>query len=137
MNKRSTEKILSVGFFFFCGLVFTYLVFKLISSDSPATPQLAQNQMVSAVTGKNTDQWLLRKDQPLTMDDLKITYRGMVRGEILLDVTLLQLDTQYAYRRTVPEALAHRGVQLGQRFFKITTARSNYLKLVLFPGRTI
>ncbi len=136
MNKFAAEKWLTLGFLLTCGVVLAVLGFKLFTHQRTQTPQTAM-QPGRIASSAGHDQWVLLKDQSLTIGDLKITYRGIARGEILLDVTLLQLDPYYAYRKSFPREPARRGVQLGQRFFKVAAVRGAYLKLVPLTGNPI
>ncbi len=134
MNKISADKWFTLAFFLCCTLVLVVLGYKLFTHQNALATQSTLHSRAISYAG--ADEWVLLRDQSLIIDDLKITYRGITHGEILLDVTLLQLDPLYAYRKNVPEALARRSVQIGQRLFKVAAVRATYLRLVPLLGHS-
>jgi hypothetical protein len=67
----------------------------------------------------------------VSVGEIRITYRGMDNGHIRLEVVVGSLDPDYAYglRIAVPEAKA--GFRSGERSFRLVSARTSRIRLLL------
>jgi hypothetical protein len=65
---------------------------------------------------------------------MKLTYRGIRGDRIMLDVTLLDLDPGYAYRRDIDIRSAERGFWLAEKYFRLLSARRSVLEIMRSRG---
>jgi hypothetical protein len=65
------------------------------------------------------------------VDEILITYRGMDNGQIRLEVVVGSLDPDYAYGIRIGVTEAKAGFRSGGRSFRLVSARSSRIRLLL------
>ena len=72
---------------------------------------------------------ILMRDEALTISRNRLVFRGQENGAILLDLYPLDLDSQYAYPREIPRALADEGFRLGDSRYRVLSVNQKTLML--------
>ena len=72
---------------------------------------------------------ILTKGIPRTIDKVKLTYLGVDADAVVIDVTILDLDPHYAYRRTIPKHIAVQGFKMAQQQYRLISAGRSRLKI--------
>mgnify|MGYP000055993844 CR=1 FL=1 len=137
MNDNVSSKWLNFCFFSITGFCFVSLVYYLVTF----TPDPANKFGVATATAGTSvpqstapDSIYLKRGKMQSIDGLQITYRGIEAGALLIDVTLIDLDPDYAYRRRIPRNTALQGFQMASRHFKLLSINRFGLKLSLCRG---
>ena len=136
MERTRQKKWLVVLFFGSICLLLSYFVYFIASgATDPAYGQWASTISQSTPTAMQTDDnYLLPLDQGLVIDGLEITYRGKSGPDIMLDLVILALDKEYAYRYKIPLKSAKKGFLLSRHPFKVVSINSQ--KVLLTKGGT-
>ncbi|WP_022665998.1 hypothetical protein [Desulfospira joergensenii] len=74
-------------------------------------------------------QIFLLKDSLFTIKNLRLTFKGIKKQVIYMEVYLLELDPQTAYPYTLSTAEARAGVRLGDYKLRLISANKNLLKI--------
>jgi hypothetical protein len=124
------RKMLLIGFFSAISLFFAYFIVliamgKVDQRYSRKLPAIKKPAIESRLPGK----LVLEKDQQRTFGKLKLTYRGLNSGSIILDVVLVELDPEYAYRHCIPQDTAAQGIRFAGAKFNVLSAGRNKLYL--------
>lgn len=137
MDKSNVHKWSTFFFLVPSSLVLAYFVFYLATF----TPSYANARAYSStapvrlVAPASPDKIILVKGQTQTIGGkIELTYQGMDTGFVVIDITLLDLDRNYAYRRKIPKKVAHHGFRLAQRQYQLISANGNRLKMVRSKG---
>jgi hypothetical protein len=72
---------------------------------------------------------ILMRDEALTISRNRLVFRGLEDGTILLDLYLLDLDSQYAYPRQITRELADEGFRLGDSRYRLLSVNQKTLTL--------
>lgn len=133
MERTQQKKWLVVLFFTCVSLVFGYFIYFLASGvTDPAYGQWLSNTQPAPASALADDSILLTRDQPLVFDRMKITYRGVEAENMVIDLVLMDLDSQYSYRHEIPLNNARQGFLLSNHPFKV--ASFNTRKVLLEHG---
>ena len=137
MENRRSQKWLILSFFTSVSLLFVYFIFSLATGT---TDKKYQRRLESARTGPGSYYQDVRvnlfREEPVTVNRLKLTYRGLSSGSLLLDVILLDLDPEYVYSRTIPVSDAKKGFRISDHRFKATSVSGKRLRLDLQNQQT-
>jgi len=78
------------------------------------------------------DRIVLHKDQDIMLPKLKLVYRGLQNDRLLVEVTLLEMDPDVAYRHRIDPSRSKSEIKLGGRGFRLNSwSRSRvHLELV-------
>ena len=130
MESSRKSKWLTFWFFLPSSLAMAYFAFYLTSHASTAAEGVdpangTPYRIQAAIDGK----LVLHKGQTRTVGKMKLTYQGLKDDRILLDVTLLDLDPGYAYRRDIPVRLAENGFWLAEQYFRMVSAGRSVLQI--------
>jgi hypothetical protein len=132
MENRRAQKWLMISFFTSISLFFVYFIVFLVMG---ATDRTYHTRLEPARTGPGSYRQETRINlitgQPVTVEKVELTFRGVSSGEIKMDVILLDLDPQYIYRRSIPIARAKQGFAVSDYRFKATSINNKRLRLVL------
>ena len=136
MNQNRTPRWLTILFFSVSGLVFGTSLY-LITTSATASPEPVEPTVASAAnslpyTDEAQVKITLQRDTRLRLRNLEITYRGVKDGKLRLDVVLLELDPQYAYRHAIALDTASRGFRLAGINLKLRSARNTRAKLIWY-----
>jgi hypothetical protein len=135
MERTQTKKWWVVLFFSSAGLLFGYFVYFLASGiTDPAYGQWLSNSQPAPAVAQTDDSFLLPKGEGLVVDRLKIIYRGAEARAINIDLVLMDLDGQYAYRHKIPIEDAKRGFFLSGRRFRVASFNSQKVLLMRGPN---
>ena len=77
---------------------------------------------------------ILSRGQTVTVGKIKLTYQGIAGNQIFLDVTWLELDPGYAYRRDIDIHAAEKGFWMAQTYFRMVSAGRSVLQIVRVQG---
>ena len=137
MDKSNVHKWSTFFFLVPSSLALAYFVFYLATF----TPSYADARDYSSaapvrlIAPTSPDKIILVKGQTQTIGGkIELTYQGIDTGFVVIDITLLDLDRNYAYRRKIPKKVAQRGFQLAQRQYQLLSANGNRLKMVRSKG---
>ena len=132
------QKWLAISFFLVCNLIFFALIYAIVfkPTDSAYSNWMGTAPANPWVDSRNTGisneiSMVLPKGQQVELENLKMTYRGLASGQLLLDLVLLDLDPQYVYHRKIPVEIAGQGFQVSDRRFKVISINRQRLKLLL------
>ena len=135
MDPVRMNKWAAFWFFLPSSLALAYFVFYLTTF----TPQDAK-----AVTAKGTrsfqivpaspERVVLSKGLPRKVDGITLTYLGIEADAVVIDVTILALDPDYAYRRKIPRDIAESGFQIAQQGYRLVSARDARLTMIKISG---
>lgn len=138
MNAKRPDKLLSLIFFVSTGLLFSYLLYYLVTVDAkPVNYFAGQKEAIDSVPPAATlvpDDVVLKAGQSKRFGKLNLLYRGLDADHILIDVTLLELDPDYAYRRRITASAAKKGFVLATYRFKLISANGSRLQLARCYG---
>ncbi len=99
------------------------------TADSSRTAKAAYH-----IVPASRDRLILTKGVPHTVDKVKLTYLGISDDALIIDVTILDLDPEYAYRREIPMPVAESGFSLGQQQYRLISAGNLKLKISRTSG---
>ena len=127
---------LRLGLFFaVTGLVFAVCGY-LIITKSPKTQAEWERRVREAPKSwfgptpfPVPDGLLLTKDRAMPVGHAVITFRGMMRDRIFLDVCIPALDPAFAYRRDITVQEAKSGFRMAENEFRLVSARTAKLHL--------
>lgn len=137
MDKSKLHKWSTFFFLVPSSLVLAYFVFYLASfspsyADKRADDSVAMDGLIAPAP---PDKIMLVKGQTQTIGGkVELTYQGLDTGYVVIDITLLDLDRDYAYRRKISKEIAHRGFQLAQREYQLISANRTRLKIMRCNG---
>lgn len=137
MDQSKQHKWSTIFFLVPSSLALAYFVFYLATftpsyADAHAPGSVSPGRFADpAYPGKIT----LIKGQTRTIGGkIELTYQGLDTGFVVIDITLLDLDRDYAYRRKIPKKVAHRGFRLAQRQYQLISANRTRLKMFRSEG---
>lgn len=133
MDKSNVHKWSTFFFLVPSSLALAYFVFYL-ATFTPSYADVRASSSTAPVrlaTPSSPDKIILVKGQTKTIGGkIELTYQGIDTGFVVIDITLLDLDRNYAYRRKIPKKVAQRGFQLAQRQYQLLSANGSRLKMV-------
>ncbi len=127
------QKWLLIGFLGAIGLFFLYFLL-FVASGKRLDPRYSRPRPADRISGSKAGfdgKLLLEKAQPFEFENLKMTYLGMADGKVVLDVVIIPLDAQYAYRHRIPRPLFGRPVRIAGRDMVVRSVDRNRLFLFL------
>ncbi len=127
------QKWLLIGFFGAIGLFFLYFLL-FVAIGKRLDPRYWRPRPAGRISTSKAGfdgKLLLEKAQPFEFGDLKMTYRGMEHGKVVLDVVIIPLDAEYAYRHRIPRSLFGRPVRIAGRDMVVRSVDRNRLFLLL------
>lgn len=129
MRNLKLHRYLTVVFFLGCGLFVTYCVYYLV--NPPSSPHSAPAITASAKVqkAKTSADCVFVRGQANAVDNLELRYVGLEKDIILIDVTIVDLDPEYAYRHRIPKKSARNGFQVAGKSFKLLSVNDSVLKL--------
>jgi hypothetical protein len=134
MPSDRRHKWLAILFFSVSGLVFggsLYLIATgAAASSEPTTRVLASAATALPYADEPFVKITLLRDTRIRLGNLAITYRGVENDRLRLDVVVLDLDPQYAYRHAIALDEAGRGFRLAGTNLKLISARTARAKIV-------
>jgi hypothetical protein len=132
MHKWSTFLFLVPSSFALAYFVFYMATFTPSYANTLTDSNVAQ---FSSIAPAAPDKIILVKGKTQTIGGrVELTYQGLDTGYVVIDITLLDLDRHYAYRRKIPKKVAHRGFQLAQRHYQLISANRTRLKIMRSRG---
>jgi hypothetical protein len=128
VHKWSTLFFLVPSSFALAYFVYYLATFSPSHADARASSSAAP---VRLVTPTPSDKITLVKGKTQTIGGkIELTYQGMDTNFVVIDITLLDLDRNYTYRRKIPKKVALRGFRLAQRQYQLISANGARLKMV-------
>lgn len=125
------QKWLLIGFFGAIVLFFLYF-FLFVASGKKVDPRYSRMPPADRVPPSQAGfdgKLRLEKDQSFEFEALKLTYKGMKDGQVVLDVVIIPLDAAYAYRHHIPKSFFGRPVRVGGRDVVVRSVSRNRLYL--------
>ena len=133
MDRSNTHKWVTFCFLLPSSLALACFVFYLTTFTPTAAVGLPATSL-TASEASSPSKLFLSKDQVTTMGKIQLTYRGLNAESVVIDITLLDLDPEYAYRRAIPAKAAKIGFWLGQKKFQLLSASPSRLKIIRARG---
>lgn len=137
MDQSKVNKWSTLFFLVPSSLVLAYFVFYLATFTPSYVDKRAEGSVtpVDLIAPTSPYKIILVKGQPQIIGGkIELTYQGLDTGYVVIDITLLDLDRNYAYRRKIPKNVAHRGFQLAQRQYQLISANRTRLKIIRNNG---
>lgn len=129
MKERIQDKNwLAVVFFVTIGLLLAYLVFHMATVERTFRPWVAPAGR-SDPTAEKTGSILLTRARPVTVGKLKLTYQGISKKSLVIDMALTDLDPDYAYRYWIPIDKAKQCFRMSDRYFRLKTVSMYKMQL--------
>jgi len=134
MENAQKRKWLSILFFSLSGIIFGTSLY-LITTGSTPSPEKMTIPVASAVNAlpygdQSRVTITLKRDTRQRLGNLDIIYRGVENRKLRLDVFVLELDPQYAYRHAIALNQASNGFRVGGVKFELLSARDSRAKIV-------
>jgi hypothetical protein len=134
MENEQKRKWLSILFFSLSGIVFGTSLYLITAGATPSP----ENMTMTVATAGNALTYAdeprvtitLKRDTRQRLGKLDIIYRGVKNRKIHLDVFVLDLDPQYAYRHAIALKQASDGFRVGGVKFELLSARDSRAKIV-------
>ncbi len=136
MDKERTNKWLAVGIFLPTTLIFAFFIYYLATFLlNPPVPQSERAEgKFTVATPMPSGKVVLTKGQLVALGNVHLVYQGLDSDAIVLDVTLLAMDPDYAYRRRITKQMAKQGFHVDQQRFKLVSANGSRLKIIRCQG---
>lgn len=133
MNKMN--KWIAFWFFLASGIAMAYFLFNLaMLSPRQIKTEHKTDYACYQIAPASPNRVILTKGIPRTIDKVRLTYLGMDADAVVIDVTILDLDPHYAYRRTIPKHIAAQGFKMAQQRYRLISAGSSRLKIARTKG---
>lgn len=134
MENEKKRKWLTILFFSLSGIVFGSSLY-LITVDSAPAHENTTATVASAIGAlpypdEPRVTITLKRDTRQRLGKLDIIYRGVKNRKLRLDVFVLDLDPQYAYRHAIALNQAIEGFRVGGVNFELLSARESRAKIV-------
>ena len=134
MGTEHKHKWLTILFFSVSGVVFGASLYLITVSaapvDRPASAAAAPRVQTVVDPDASRVNVVLQRDAPLRLDQVDIIYRGVENRKLRLDVIVLELDPQYAYRHAIDLDEARRGFRLAEIDLQLLAARNARAELI-------
>lgn len=133
MSESKQPKWGTLLFFLPTSLVMAYFVFYLATfNGTDAHAQSFSQSKTNTYKAPNPAKFTLTKGQTTTLERMELTYQGLESEKVVIDITLLDLDPNYAYRRVIPRHSSK--IRLAQKNFRILSATASRLKIIRIKG---
>ncbi|MGD9331410.1 MAG: hypothetical protein PVJ53_08860 [Desulfobacterales bacterium] len=134
MEAERKKKWLPILYFTITGVIFATGVY-LITAGAIASNQPTETAVASAVSAlpyPDEPRILitLQRDTRQRMGKLDVIYRGVQNRKLHLDVFILDLDPEYAYRHAIALDQARRGFRLGGVRMELRSAWRSRAKIL-------
>jgi hypothetical protein len=135
MDRSRKNKRIAFWFFLPSSIAMAYFLFNLASfaAEQPEAQPKAGHATYRIIPA-SPDRVILTKGIPRTIDKVRLTYLGMDDDSVVIDVTILDLDPDYAYRRMIPKQRAELGFSLAQQRYRLISAGNFRLKIARTKG---
>jgi hypothetical protein len=134
MEDHRRQKWITILFFSMSGIIFGTALYLITANSAPpsATPAAAVASAADTLPYPDAPQVkvVLERDTPLRLGKLDLIYRGVQDRKLRLDVIVLDLDPEYAYRHAIALDKARRGFRLGGIDLQLLSARQGRAKVV-------
>lgn len=119
-------------FFFITARIFVSAVIHIMTVPPDADNNSAEIRKAGPmVQPSSPGRLVLVKGQKQILGSLQIVYRGLDADTVLIDVTLVELDPQYAYQHRLSMKKAKHGFQMRGQKFRLMSATPSRLKIAL------
>jgi hypothetical protein len=134
MENETKKKWLPALFFSLSGIIFGTSLYLIATSTTAATAQTPATVASAVEALPYPDEprvtMTLERDIRQRLGKLDIIYRGVKNRNLRLDVYILDLDPQYAYRRTIALSQASEGFRVGGVRLELLSARDSRAKII-------
>jgi len=134
MENEKKRKWLPILFFALSGIVFGGSLYLITVGSAPARAKTTATVASAIDALPYPDEprvtITLKRDTRQRLGKLDIIYRGIENRKLRLDVFILDLDPQYAYRHAIALKQAGEGFSVGGVKFELLSARTSRAKLV-------
>lgn len=133
MDDERKPKWLPILFFSITGIVFSLSIYLItVSASAPLATPAAVASAANAPPYPDDPQVkvVLQRDIPTRLGKLDIIYRGVQDRKLRLDVIVLELDPDYAYRHAIALDRASQGFRLGGVALQLLSARGSRAKII-------
>lgn len=135
MLGESPKKWRILLFIFLAGLVLASSLIHIMTVPSQTDSSQAEIRNTGPMLqSMSLGKLVLVKGRKQSLGSLQIIYRGLEANAILIDITLMELDPQYAYRHRISLKRAKHGFQMADRKFRLMSATPSRLKISLNKG---
>ena len=136
MDRKRMNRWVAFWFFLPSSIALAYFVYYL-STFTPEAGVIGTARAEGSsyrIVPASPDRVILSKGTPQTIGNIRITYIGIQADAVVIDVTILDLDPDYAYRRSIPTRVAEQGFSIAQQRYQLISAGSSRLKMTRTNG---
>lgn len=134
MENKFKKKWLPALFFSLSGIIFGTSLYLIATSTTAATAQTPATVASAVGALPYPDEprvtMTLKRDIRQRLGKLDIIYRGVKNRKLRLDVFILDLDPQYAYRHAIALSQASKGFRVGGVRLELLSARDSRAKII-------
>ena len=134
MEDETKKKWLPALFFSLSGIIFGTSLYLIATSTTAATAQTPATVAAAVGALPYPDEarvtMTLKRDTRQRLGKLDIIYRGVKNRKLRLDVFILDLDPQYAYRHAIALSQASEGFRVGGVQLELLSARDSRAKII-------
>lgn len=135
MDESKMHKWATFWFFLPSSILLAYFVFYFTTATfSPTGGEPSTAQYRGDAPSQPSENLILTKGEPKIMGQIQLTYQGLNAGSIVLDITLLDMDPGYAYRRKIPKQVAKQGFWMAQQYYRLISAGVSHLEIIRVDG---
>ena len=136
MDQKRVNRWAAFWFFLPSSIALAYFVYYLstFTPEAAAVPTARAQDAPYRIVPASPDRVILSKGTPQTIGNIRLTYMGIQADAVVIDVTILDLDPDYAYRRSIPTQVAEQGFSIAQQWYRLTSAGSSRLKMTRTNG---
>jgi hypothetical protein len=135
MDQARMNKWSAFCFFLPSSLALAYFVFYLATfSPAPVGRQPLARNAPSPVAPASPERVILSRGTPQTVGKVRLTYEGMKADALVIDVTIPDLDPEYAYHLNIPTETARQGFRIAEHHYRLISAGRSRLKIARTKG---
>lgn len=142
MEKRIGQKWLLIIFLVVTGAAFSAMVYRLVAAirspdvhwQTTAVAATLDDKPLPAPKKDQIQYMNLKRDQERSIGNIRITYKGLADDHIEMDLVVMPLDPQAAYRYRLSVKSAKKGFTLFQQKLTLITARKGRIRIAVLPG---
>ena len=84
----------------------------------------------------SADRVILMRGEAVTVNRTRLVFQGLEGDTVHVDLYLLDLDSDYAYPKQVPESAAREGFRLGPGRYQLVAANRKVLTLKILESKS-
>jgi hypothetical protein len=135
MESSVNYKWVVILFFGIVGLMFMASVFYLTTGRIPTDTYFGRRMELpkwdDTVLDRSPSKFVLQLNKGKRIGNRVFFYKGFEKGQLLLDVIIPELDSQYSYPMKISVKKAKKGVEVSDYTLKLTTFGSSFATVIV------